>query len=458
MSARPRVRGLERAFVVFAWSAMLSCECEPPRRAASAGSEFATPVQPAAVVVPVAAQQYEAAEDAAAPAPLQRPVLPAAVEPETVALASDALDATSALGAVAAPFVIDALVDVAAAGPAVATARGVVLLDRENRLSLARLAEPPANGARPRATPLAELPEGAGPFQLARGPVERGGVAYWVSRGQLLGEPIGSALLGAPAQVLTNDARVGTRAAVPVGVREWTEKLPRLVAYIARPTGPDDPARAKLWVEGRAEPVNLNDDLSSAHSVALAATPEGLVALFLEARTGMSSIHQRTLRFPTPTEPSLGPDRIIWVGGPSRPSTELVARGADTSHVTALLALERDATHFGLIQLDAPLLETAPLELSWLLYENGLEPSPFAALRLCGRDVIALARPSSAAPSAPQELALIDMSLEQPQVAAIVARSKAFFEISLASAGRGALLVYVADHRTWARTLHCTAG
>lgn len=454
MSARRRAGAFARGLELLVWGASVSCECEPPRRAASEGSKFAAPVQPVHVV----AQKYEAVEDAAAPARAQRPALPPEVEPETVALASDALDATNALGAVAAPFVIDALVDVAAAGPAVATARGVVLMDRENRLSVARLAEPPVNGARPRTTPLAELPQGAGPFQLARGPVERGGVAYWVSRGQLLGEPIGSALLGAPAQVLSRDARVGTRAAVPVGAREWTEQLPRVVAYIARPKGPDDPARAKLWVEGRAEPLNLNDELSSAHSVALAATKDGLVVLFLEARTGMSSIHQRTIRFPTPSEPSLGPDRIIWVGGPSRPSTEIVAQGADASHVTALLALERDATHFGLLQLDAPLLESEPLELRWLLYANGIEPSPFAALRLCGRDVIALGRPSSAIPSALQELALVDLSGKQPEVVAIVARSKAFFEISLASAGRGALLVYVADHRTWARTLHCTAG
>jgi len=231
-----------------------------------------------------------------------------------------------------------------------------------------------------------------------------------------------------------------------------------MAAYIARPDKPDAPPTARLWVEGQTTSFGLTDDLASAHSVALAATPSGLSVMFLEARTGMSSIHQRTLRFPTPTEPSLGPDRIIWVGGPSRPSTEIVARGADTSHVTALLALERDATHFGLIQLDAPLLEPDPLQLSWLLYENGIEPAPFATLRLCGRDVIALARPSSAVPAAPQELALIDLSRKPPEVAAIVARSKAFFEISLASAGRGALLVYVADHRTWARTLHCSAG
>ena len=50
---------------------------------------------------------------------------------------------------------------------------------------------------------------------------------------------------------------------------------------------------------------------------------------------------------------------------------------------------------------------------------------------------------------------LVDLSRAEPRVAGVLARSRAFFEISLSESGQGALLVYVADHRTWARTLHC---
>ncbi len=394
--------------------------------------------------------------DAAAPPEKRAPALPNGSVDRPAPQGPEAVDATESSGSVIPPFVIDSLVDVAAAGPVMATERGVVMVNRNNQLQLA-----PSSGAldpsnAPRVTRLASLPDSAGPFPLARGPAVRKGLAYWVSRGRLFGQSLSSAGKGV-ALSLREDARVGTRVAVPVGPARDVGALPQVAAYIARSNEPDGPLTAKLWIEGQAEPLSLTDEQSSAHSVALAATPVGLTALFLEARTAMSSIHVRQVTFSKSRAPSLGEDRVAWVGGPGRPSTELFAFGEDEASVKGSLTLERDMTHFGLVTLDIPLAAGAPLpvEPAWLQYANGIEPAPFALASMCGRSVVALARPSSAAPHAPQELVLVDLDPTRPTQAAVVARSRAFFDISMVAFGAGALLAYVADQRTWARSVRC---
>lgn len=50
------------------------------------------------------------------------------------------------------------------------------------------------------------------------------------------------------------------------------------------------------------------------------------------------------------------------------------------------------------------------------------------------------------------------MDPTEPSEAFVVARSEGFFDVSLATIGRGALLAYVADHRTWARSLRCSGN
>ncbi len=383
---------------------------------------------------------------------------PAAARPATGGTQperGDAVDATEVAGSVSAPFVIDSLLDVAAAGPIAATDRGLAMFDRDNRLQLARLATPLVAGNSPRESPVTALPDDAGPFPLARGPAVRRGLAYWVSRGRLLGQSLASAGTGS-ALVLAEDARVGTRAAVPVGPSRELSSVPQVAAYVARPSEPDGPPAAKLWVEGQLSTFRLTDDLASSHSVALAATPLGVNAVFLEARTGMSTVHVRSITFSKQREPSLGEDHIVWVGGPARPTTELFVLPSDEPVLKTFLTLERDMTHFGLLGLELPLRGEVelPLEPEWRLYDNGIEPAPFALAEVCGRSLVALARPSSAVPHAVQELVLLPLGDERwPPV--VVARSRAFFDVSLVGLSGGALLGYVADHRTWARSIRC---
>jgi hypothetical protein len=135
-----------------------------------------------------------------------------------------------------------------------------------------------------------------------------------------------------------------------------------------------------------------------------------------------------------------------------------LAQSADASSALGLMALERDVTHFGLALLRVPLADTAPaIDPDWLLYENGIEPAPFAGVELCGRRRVAVVRPSSAEPHAPQELVLLELGrMEAPGI--VLARSQAFFAVSLCPLGQGALLSYVSDQRSWARSLRCTPG
>ena len=349
----------------------------------------------------------------------------------------------------------DSLVEIAPAGPATATERGVAMVNRENELWLAQLEQPWKRAAKPRVTQLQILPDRAAPFPLAKGPAVRGGYAYWISHGRLLRHALASAGPGAVPEVLREDARAGTRVAIPVGDPKLLQDVPPLAAYVARASAPDEPLRAKLWVEGQPESLVLTDELSSAHSVQLIGTPQGVVAIYLEARTGMSSLHLRRLENTPQRQLSLGEDRVVWVGGPSRSTTEFLAQSADSSSVLGLMALERDITHFGLLTLRVPLTgSSAQTEPDWLLYENGIEPAPFAGMELCGRRWVALARPSTAEPHAPQELVLIDLQ-RQEAPAIVLARSGAFFNVSLWAAGDAALLAYVSGQRTWGRSLRC---
>lgn len=443
-------RAWRAAAVIGIGSALAAQACDSRRKLESRGAAPAS----FGIARPPPARAEAVPEDASVP-PVRRarrPYVPPVEETDR----GEALDVTDVAGSVSGPFIIDGLIDVAAAGPVTATERGIVMFNRDNHLQLARLDGGLEAGGAPRETRIAPLPEEAGPFPLARGPAVRRGLAYWVSRGRLLGQSLASAGSGTPL-VLAEDARVGTRAAVPVGTPRHLSNLPQVAAYVARPKDPEGPPTARLWVEGRAAHLPLTDDLASSHSVALAATPLGLSAAFVEARTGMSTVHVRRITFSEKHEPSLGEDQIVWVGGPARPTTELFVMASGEPRVLGFLTLERDVSHFGLVGLDVSLAPGTefPVEPAWRLYDNGIEPAPFALGEVCGRRVVVLARPSSPVPHAPQELVLLELDPESRTPPALVARSRAFFDVSLAGLSGGALLGYVADHRTWARSIRC---
>jgi hypothetical protein len=142
---------------------------------------------------------------------------------------------------------------------------------------------------------------------------------------------------------------------------------------------------------------------------------------------------------------------VVWVAGSAQPQTEVVA-ASDGALPWAFLAIEKDVSHFGLAELALPREADGDAQVSWRMYENGIDLSPVAAARVCGRLLVAFVRPLEAKPNAPQELVL---SRAGEASGTVVARAGGFAGVSLAAAGKGGLLSYVADRRTWARSIGC---
>ena len=84
-------------------------------------------------------------------------------------------------------------------------------------------------------------------------------------------------------------------------------------------------------------------------------------------------------------------------------------------------------------------------------------PAPIAAANVCGESVVIFAQPSEARPHAPQELHLAMNRPEALGTSQVVARARAFSDVSIAALEAGALISYVADRRTWGLTVRCKA-
>jgi hypothetical protein len=345
-------------------------------------------------------------------------------------------------------WIADGLVDVAPAAPMAATLGGVALINANNELLIAALGTL-ATSREPAATPIKPLPDDAGTFALGRGPRVADGYAYWVTSHFLLRRP--TKVPYGPLDELAADARVGTRVSVLPASKDG--KRPTWVSYVALPTVHNGPLRAKLWYGGEHELV-LSDPNTSVLSVELVELDHQAYAVTLEARTGQSTLHARPLAATTP--PTLGVDRVIWVGGSPNPLTELRTTQSKSGNLLGLLPVERDVTSFALGAIEfANLDATAAPSEQWFPYQNGINPAPVDAAKLCDENVLVFARPSTADPGSPQELVLLDPALPATTPALVLSTSKAFYDVSLLQLRKGALLTYVADHRTWARTLRC---
>lgn len=345
-------------------------------------------------------------------------------------------------------WIADGLVDVAPAAPMAATLGGVALINANNELLIAALGTL-ATSREPAATPIKPLPDDAGTFALGRGPRVADGYAYWVTSHFLLRRP--TKVPYGPLDQLAADARVGTRVSVLPASKDG--KRPSWVSYVALPTVQDGPLRAKLWYGGEHELV-LSEPNTSVLSVELVEVDNQAYAVTLEARTGQSTLHARPLASTTP--PTLGVDRVIWVGGSPNPLTELRTTQSKSGNLLGLLPVERDVTSFALGVIEfANLDATTPPSEQWFPYQNGINPAPVDAAKLCDQNVLVFARPSTADPGSPQELVLLDPALPAATPPLVLSTSKAFYDVSLLQLRKGALLTYVADHRTWARTLRC---
>lgn len=332
------------------------------------------------------------------------------------------------------------LSDVGPAGPATATSKGVLMVTLRGELKYARLR---ASGE----LTSIDLPRDAF-AAYGRGPALIGDRAYWIRGHSLLrgrvdrpGEP----------EVLANDAREGTRvAAARVGKGEK-----QVVGYISQ-KGEDLVAR--VWIEG-GETLVLTPEGSQSTSINLVPSDGDLLAILLEGRTSMSPVHARRL-FLRGKIPRVGEDVVVWVGPPAQPLTEVMSVSGPAGEAWSFLPLERTVTDFGLARFKISREPEMDVKVEWLGYPNGINPAPVATADICGGPVVLFARPSEQRPHSPQELHIARLLGGKLEASDVVARSRAFNNISLAPirvgrSGAGALLVWTADWRTWARPIFC---
>jgi hypothetical protein len=335
-------------------------------------------------------------------------------------------------------YVLDALNDVGPAGPAAAFAQGVVMVSRADELVISKLLAPPSKSKKPAAGAFAEMGRRRQDFfAVARGPAVSPSHAYWVSKGRL----VRRALAGGELEVLTSDAREGTRVAV-VGP-------PDVVAYITEPVGKQDSLARLRLPDGRK--LDLTPEGAAASSVSLARVGEDVVASYIDGRSGMTPVHARRLRAKSGT---LDPDVVVWVSGATQGMTEIASIGGDDVD-WLLLPVERDASHFGLATLAVSREPKMDPPLRWRTYENGLDRSPVAGAVLCGEPAAVYVRPEDASPGSNQELVISTLSLADTAASERLATARGFADVSLYPLAEGAIVAYVADRRTWARLIRC---
>ncbi len=337
---------------------------------------------------------------------------------------------------------VSELFDVGPAGPATATKDGIVMVTKADEVLVVKRR---GTLKQPNFGSLEQPREDFARY--ARGPSVLKPYAYWIHQGRLLRRRLDRP---SKLEVLTTDAREGAR----VSAARTAGKRPRTVAtYLAR-TLESDRLVAKLWVEA-GPTLELTPDGSAASSVAVLPAPKGITAVALEGRTSMAPVHVRRIQFEG-EQPKLSEDRVIWVGPPAQPLTELTTLSSSEEKGWALIPLEKSITTFGLAQLPISEGRITAKDVDWRLYPNGLDPAPVAAAQACGKSVVVYARPSEAKPRAPQELHIAALEAQGLTPSKVLARSRAFANVSVAGLAKGLVVAWVADHRTWAVVVECT--
>jgi hypothetical protein len=341
-------------------------------------------------------------------------------------------------------LIIDEAVVIGPAGAMTADEHGVVMIDKNDELHLAKRAAFSVSQHAERAR-FSSVPGGPNDyFAVARGPLLLRGKAYWVSDGKLVRRALDSAT---PLEILARDARNGTRVAGADAAG-----APAHAVYVTKPKTEDAPPRAKLWVEG-AEPLALSPEGAGASSVAVTSTGEDLFTIAIDARSAMTPLHGRRVHFKA-GKAELAPDVVMWVGASSQTLSEVFASSTPFG-VRAFLPIERDISHFGLVMLELGSEPHMDPKAVWRGYPNGIDVAPVAAGAFCGSAFVAYVRPANPAPDAPEVLEIAEISEAGLGPAELVGSARGFSNVSLGAAPNSAILAYVADWQTFATTVRC---
>ena len=327
------------------------------------------------------------------------------------------------------------LSDVAPAGPATATSTGVAMVTVDGSLEIG-LWQGDGN-----VEPISRSKDEFAPY--ARGPAFAGPYAYWIRGKSLVRRGLKQ---GGTPELLADDAREGTRvAAAEVGTDRKA-----VAAYVAEA---GEELVARLWLDG-GKRLPLTPEGTQATSVNLIPSSGDLLAIILEGRTSMSPVHARRLLLRGKI-PRVADDVVVWVGPPSQALSEVVSLPTPEGDAWSFVALERTVTDFGLARFRVAQDPQMDVKVDWIEYPNGINPAPIATGQACGQSLVVFARPSEARPRSPQELHVAKVNGTGLAASEVVARSRAFNNVSVAPVKGGALLTWTADWRTWARTIFC---
>src|SRR5262249_20799214 len=139
-----------------------------------------------------------------------------------------------------------------------------------------------------------------------------------------------------------------------------------------------------------------------ANSFALAARGASVLALTIDARTALTAMHVREIRYDGHAR--LGEDVVVFVGGPGERRTAPALLVPTSGPVWGLLPIAKDVGTFGLALVrfeDPPRVDEPTF---WSIYPNGLDPAPVAATPGNGAEWVARVRPAAAEPGAPHVL------------------------------------------------------
>jgi hypothetical protein len=341
-------------------------------------------------------------------------------------------------------LVIDEAQEIGPAGQMTATERGVVMINRSDELQLAKLA-PLSRSTRPGRAQFSSVKGGPNDFfAVARGPLVLRNKAYWVREGKLVRRSLDNAT---PLEVLANDARNGTRV-----VGADLPDAPAHAVYISNPVIAEEAPRSKLWIEG-AGVITVSPEGAGASSMAAASTGQELFLVGIDARSAMTPMHGRLVRFKA-GKPELDPDVVMWVGSTSQTLSEVFAATTPLG-VRAFLPIERDTSHFGLVMLELGSAPHMDPRTVYRGYPNGIDVAPAAGAAFCGTAFVVYARPETPSPDSDQLLEIAEITAAGLGPAERVDSARGFANISLAAATNSAVLAYVADFRTYATTLRC---
>jgi hypothetical protein len=151
-------------------------------------------------------------------------------------------------------------------------------------------------------------------------------------------------------------------------------------------------------------PVRLSEDGSGATSLVLAARKGSVLAVSVDARAALTTLHVRPVTFEGRVQ--LGENVVVFVGGPGDRRTAAAIALPPSGVAWALLPIPKDIGSFGMavVRVDEPAHVDEPVQ--WSMYPNGLDPAPVVSVVDGSVTWVARVRPQGAEPGSPRVLEL----------------------------------------------------